>query len=104
MKLFIKVYVDDIVIEAKSFADYLSNLRLLFELFVKYNISIFLIKIFLNYFNINLLNRRVDLFDLVIAKNKLEAIKALKYSITLKDLKHYLDLADYLRDNVYYYA
>ena len=104
MKLFIKVYVNDIVIKAKSFVDYLLNLKLLFKLFVKYNISISLTKIFLDYFNINLLNRYINLFNLIIAKNKLEAIKTLKYSIILKDLKHYLDLADYLRDNVYYYA
>ena len=104
MKLFIKVYVDDIVIEAKSFVDYLLNLRLLFKLFIKYNILISLTKIFFNYFNINLLNRYINLFNLAIAKNKLEIIKALKYSITLKDLKHYLDLANYLRDNVHYYA
>ena len=103
MRLFIKVYVDDIVIEAKSLIDYLLNLKSLFELFVKYNILISSIKTFLEYLNINLLKRRVNLFDLVIAEDKLEAIKTLKYLTTLKVLKHYLDLTNYLRNNVYYY-
>ena len=103
MRLFIKVYVNNIVIEAKSLIDYLLNLRSLFELFVKYNILISSIKIFLDYLNINLLERRINLFDLAIAENKLEIIRALKYSTILRALEHYLDLANYLRDNIYYY-
>ena len=39
-----------------------------------------------------------------IIEDKLEAIKALKYSTTLKNLKHYLDLKSYLRNNVYYFV
>ena len=103
MKLFIKVYVNDIVIEAKSLIDYLLNLKSLFELFIKYNILISSMKIFLDYLNINLLKRRINLFDLVIVEDKLEAIKTLKYLITLRVLKYYLDLIDYLRNNVHYY-
>ena len=103
MKSFIKVYVDDIVIETKSLIDYLLNIRSLFELFVKYNILISPTKIFLDYFNINLLERRINLFDLIIAEDKLEAIKTLKYLIILRVLKYYLDLINYLRNNVYYY-
>ena len=89
--------------KTKSFVDYLLNLRFLFELFVKYNISISLTKIFLDYFNINLLNRYINLFNLIIIKDKLKIIKTLKYSIILENLKHYLDLANYLRDNIHYY-
>ena len=71
---------------------------------MRYNITITLIKIFLNYLNINLLNRRVNLFDIVIAKNKLKAINEIIYLTTFDDLEHYLDLIDYLRSSIYYYA
>ena len=40
---------------------------------------------------------------LFIIKNKFEIIKIIKYLIILKDCKHYLDLINYLRNNVYYY-
>ena len=103
MRLFIKVYINDIVIEVRSLINYLLNLKSLFELFVKYNILILSIKIFLDYLNINLLKRRIDLFNLIIAEDKLEVIKIFKYLITLKVLKHYLNLTNYLRDNIYYY-
>ena len=54
IKFFIKVYIDDIIIKTKSLINYLLNLRSLFELFIKYNILISLIKTFLDYFNVNL--------------------------------------------------
>ena len=104
VKSFAKAYVDDVVTGAKSFADHLSNLRSLFELFVKHNISISPTKTFLGYPNVNLLGRRVDSFGLATAEDKLEAIKALKYPTTLGGLEHYLGLAGYLRDNIHYYA
>ena len=50
------------------------------------NISISLIKFFLNYFNINLLKRRVDSFKLITIENKFEIIKIVKYLTTPKNL------------------
>ena len=71
-------------------------LRELFKLLIKYNIIIILIKIFLNYLNINLLNRRINLFNIAIIKNKLKIISEIIYFATLNDLEHYLNLIDYL--------
>ena len=79
MKSFIKVYVDEVITKTKSLIKYLSNLHSLFELFIKYNISISLINFFLNYFNINLLKRRVNSFKLITIENKFEIIKIIKY-------------------------
>ena len=104
IKIFIKIYIDDIVIEMKFLTKYLFNLRSLFQFFVKYNISILLNKIFLNYFNVNLLKRRVDSFELIIIKNKFEIIKIIKYSTTFKNLKYYLNLINYFRDYIYYFV
>ena len=104
VKAFASVYVDNVVIGAKSFADYLANLRSLFKLFVEHNVSISLTKTFLGYLNINLLGRRVDLFGLAIAEEKLEVIRSLKYPKILGDLEHYLGLAGYLRSYIYYFA
>ena len=62
------------------------------------------IKIFFNYSNINLLNYKINLFDIIIIKNKLKTINEIIYFIIFNNLKHYLDLINYLRNFVHYYA
>ena len=104
MKAFASVYVDDIISSAKSFVEHLANLRTLFQLFVRNNISISSGKTFLDYPNINLLGRRVDFFGIATAEDKLEAIKSLRYPATLEDLEHYLGLTGYLRSYVHHFA
>ena len=104
MKVFIKTYIDDVVMRAKSLTEHLFNLRSLFQLFVKHNISISPIKTFLDYSNINLFKRRVNFMRLFTIKNKLKIIKAIKYLMILKDFEYYLDLINYLHNSVHYYA
>lgn len=104
MKSFIKIYVDNIIIKTKSLTNHLSNFKFLFKLFIEYNILISLIKTFLNYFNVNFLKQRVNLFDLITIKNKFKTIKTLKYSTILKILKYYINLTNYLRNYVYYFT
>lgn len=104
VKAFATTYVNNIVTKAKSFAKHIANLRELFKLFVNHNISISPIKTFLEYPNINLLDRRVDSFSLTIAEDKLKVIKALKYPTSLGDLEYYLGLADYLYNYIHYFT
>ena len=79
-------------------------MRKLFQIFVKYNISISLTKTFLSYPNINLLSYKVDSLGIATPEDKLKAIRSLSYPTTLGDLKHYLSLANYLRNYVYHFA
>jgi ribosomal protein L4 len=51
-----------------------------------------------------LLERRVNALDLTIAEEKLKAIALLKFSENLTVLKRYLELADYLREYVYFFV
>ena len=88
---------------AKFLTEHLFNLRSLFELFIKHNISISSIKIFFDYSNVNLFKRYVNFIKFFIIKNKLEIIKVIKYLTILKDFEHYFDLIDYLRNSVHYY-
>ena len=50
-----RAYVDDIICKAKSLSDLLGKLRILFNIFLKYNISIKPTKSFLNYPDVGLL-------------------------------------------------
>ena len=104
IKDFAQAYIDDIVVGFKSLREHIAHLRRLFQLLIEYNIVIAPIKTFLNYSNINLLDRKVDSFDMAIAEDKLKAISEIFYSSTLGDLEHYLGLINYLRSFVHYYA
>ena len=99
-----KAYVDDIVTGAKTFEDHIKDLRLLFELYTEFNITVSPSKTFLNYPDVNLLGRKVNSFGLISPEDKLKAISQLQYPSTLGDLEHYLGLTGYLRQYVHFYA
>ena len=101
---FAHAYIDDIVTGAEDFQQHVAHLQRLFQLLSKYNIAIAPTKTFLNYPNINLLGRKVDLFDMATAEDKLKAISEIAYPTTLGNLEHYLGLTCYLRNHVHYYA
>lgn len=71
---------------------------------MKYNVIIILIKTFLGYFNINLLDRKVDFFDIIIIKDKLKIINEIAYLNILKDFKYYFKFMSYLYNLIYYYV
>ena len=104
IKDFTHIYINNIVIDLKDLLQHVVYLRQLFKLLMRYNITIASTKIFLNYLNINLLNRRINLFDITTIENKLKIISEIIYLATLGDLEHYLNLIDYLRSSIYYYA
>lgn len=96
--------IDNIIYKAKSLSNFLQKLRILFEIFLKYNISIKSTKSYLNYFDDNLLDQQVNFLDLAIFVEKLKAIRLLNYSNTLGVLKYHLELTSYLRNYIYFYA
>lgn len=100
----VDVYVDNIVCESKSLSVHLNDLQQLFICLVETDVSISLVKIFLNYSDVSLLDQKIDFFDLFTSTDKLKVIFELKYSQILSDLKHYLELMSYLRNYIHFYA
>ena len=99
-----RAYVDDIICEARSLSDLLEKLRILFDIFLEYNISIKPTKSSLNYPNVGLLGQRVNSLGLTKSEEKLRAIKHLTYSETLGALEYYLGLTGYLCNYIHFYA
>ena len=99
-----RAYVDNIVCNAKSLLDFLDKLRVLFEIFLHYKISIKPTKSFLNYPDVGLLGQRVHSLELIISDKKLKAIHLLTYPDTLGALEYYLGLTEYLRSYIHFYA
>ncbi len=97
-------YVNDIVCGGKSLPDLLTKLRMLFDIFIRYNISIQPTKSYLNYPDVALLGQRVNSLGLSTSEEKLKAVRLLKYPETLGALEYYLGLTGYLRSYIHYYA
>jgi len=53
------------------------------------------IKNYLNYFSIILLEQKVNVFNLVITRERIVVIKTIKFFKDLKTLKIYFDLVNY---------
>lgn len=84
--------------------DLLTKLRILFNIFLHYNILIQSTISYLNYPNAALLKQRVNSLGLSTSEEKLKAVRLLKYPETLEALKYYYGLTRYLRSYIYYYA
>ncbi len=91
-----RVYIDDIICIATSVADLFQKPRVLFEIFVAYNIFIKPTKTHFNYPDVGLLGQRVNSLGLTIYDDKLKTIQLLFYPKTLDALEYYLGLTGYL--------
>ncbi len=89
---------------ARLLPDLLDKLQTLFEIFLKYNISISPIKSFLNYPDVALLGQQVNSLGLTTSEQKLKAIQLLTYPNTLGALEYYLGPTRYLRSYIHFYV
>ena len=93
--------MDDIVTKAKSFNKYLEHLEKLFFILIEWNVSLIPEKIYLNYPNLKLLGRFINLLKLIIVEDELKVITKLCYPSILSKLEHYLGLTNYIRPTIY---
>ena len=101
---FARAYIDDVIIRSRSFEEHLNHLRKVFTLFTKLEISIKPTKIFLRYADVLLLEQRVNALDLTTSEKKLRVIALLQFPSNLAALEKYLEIIEYLRDYIYFYA
>ena len=93
---FTHIYVDDIVIFFSFLNEHIYHLQKVFDTLLKWDICLSLQKFFLVYSSVNLSNQYVNALSLTTAEEKLVTIQNLKFSMTLSQLKHYLELTEYL--------
>ena len=93
-RVFARVYVNDIVVFSHILKKHISHLHVVFQLLDNYEINLSFKKFFLKYFIVNLLNQKIDAFDLTTTIDKLKIIVKLNFLYTLKNLKIYLELID----------
>lgn len=102
--LYVRAYINDIMIFNNSLKDHLKHLNQIFSFFQKYEIMLKTSKMYFEYFNISLLNQKINSFDLITASKKLKAIVQLFFSKFLKNLTTYLEMTEWLKNYISYYA
>ena len=101
---FAHAYVDDIMIFSHIRKKHEFHLQRVFIVLIENNIFVKIVKAFLDYSSISLLDQKVDSFDLIIFEKKLKTISKLRFSRTLRQLEIYLSLIDWMRNYVFYYV
>ena len=91
---FFRIYMNDIIMFSKILKKHVVHFKQIFQLFVNKRVNLISNKSFLNYSFIMLFEQRVDNFDLSISIEKITTIIFLRFSQSLKNLKHFLDLID----------
>ena len=102
-RIFVKAYVNDIVIFNKTLKKHLTHLHQIFQFLNSYNIRLSSKKSYLRYFIVALLNQKMNVFDFIIVADKLTTIINLRFLYTLKNLKSYLSFIDWLRNYIVWY-
>ena len=99
-----RAYVNDIVIFSKILKNHVKHLYQTFNTLNLNNIFLQLKKIFIDYSIVQLLNQKIDSFDLTTVEDKLRAIILLKFFKNFRQLKSYLGLTEFLRKYISHYV
>lgn len=96
-----KAYSNNVVIATNGTIDeHLRDVKLVFARLKEKNIAISPKKSFFTAPTAVMLRRYVNSFGLSTTKERLKAVNALEFPRTLKDLKHFISLTEYIRHNV----
>jgi hypothetical protein len=101
---FVKAFIDDIIIYFRTMNEHVDHWNQIFIILINNEIFVNLKKTFLRYFSIQLLDQKMNSLDLTIDEEKLKAIVKLKFSRTLKQLEHYLELIEWMRKYLFNYV
>ena len=92
--VFARIYINDVIIFHKILKKHILYLTIIFELFIKLRINLKFFKTYLSFFFVILLDQYATIISLTIVFEKLKIIFKFRFSITLKNLKYYLELID----------
>ena len=104
LREFVRAFVDDIIIFSRTLKEHESHLRQLFQLLRARRASLSPSKSFLGFPSVILLGQRVDSLGMSTSEDKVRAITALRFPLSLRDLEIFLGLTGWLRNSIPRYA
>lgn len=93
-KTYSKIFINDIVIYSKTLKEHVKHLHAILSLLGGFHISFNLIKFFLYYSLMQLLNQKVDAFEFTTIVEKIKIIIKLDFFKILRDFEIYFDLIE----------
>jgi len=96
--------MNNIVIFSHTLKKHLKHLHVIFSLFRRLRVCLTSTKSFLKYSFVFLLKQKIDGFELTTLMKKLVIINSFRFSQSFKKLETYIELIEYLRNYVSYYA
>jgi len=101
---FTKAYMDDFITSSETLDDHIEHLRATFKALDDRDITLSGKKSFLGFPSVHVLGQLVDGLGLSTAEDKIEAIRAIQFPKSLKDLETYLGMTGWHRHHIGYYA
>ena len=102
-KIFVKTYVNDIIIFLKTLHEHIEHLHQMFQFFKEKRVNLIFNKSFIDYSSIQFLNQKINSLNFIILKKKVATIATLKFLKSLNNLNYFLNLIDWLRHCVHEY-
>jgi hypothetical protein len=97
-------YLDDIIITGSTEDEFMTNLELVFERFVNFNITLKASKCRFGLSQVEYVGRLIDATGTHFTESKLDSILNIAKPITQKHLKSFLGLANWFREHVQNYS
>ena len=101
---YVRAYVNNIMIFNKTLKKHVQHLHAMFGLLNFKKMTLSLKKSFLDYSIVILLKQKINVFDFIVATDKIIAIQKLDFLYTLTNLKFYLKLTKYFCNYIFYYV
>lgn len=101
---FLLVYIDDVIVFSRSLDDYLEHLVQALQLLEQAGITLLISKCFFAFPSIQALGHHVSRLGLHTSPNKVAAILAFAFPLSLQDLEHILGFFSYYRPFMDHYT
>jgi hypothetical protein len=99
-----EAYIDDVIVHGKNEDEFIKNLRTVFLRFRKYNVKLQPSKMKIGLTNVEYVGHTIDKEGLHFARAKLDSVLNFKKPVYQAQLKSFLGLCNYFRDNVKHHS
>ena len=99
-----ELYIDDILLYAKTQKDFLDRLRTILQRFRTFNIKLQPKKCRLGLQEIEYVGHKINKDGMIFSREKLDGVMAFEKPIYVKQLKQFIGLANYFKDNIRDYS
>ena len=99
-----EAYIDDVIVHGKNEEEFISNLRKVFLRFRKYNVKLQPSKMKIGLTKVEYVGHTIDKEGLHFTRDKLDSVLNFKKPVYQAQLKSFLGLCNYFRDNVKHHS